>query len=127
MMKEDVKRLLPRAEESINASQLLLDEQMPGFAVSRAYYAMFYCAEALLLEQQLAFSKHSAVIAAFGEHFAKTGKLNPEFHRYLRDAFDQRVVGDYDVLSEISEETARSTLANARKFLQATRYYLESR
>ena len=36
------------------------------FAASRAYYAMFYAAEALLQSRGLAFSKHSAVHAAFG-------------------------------------------------------------
>jgi uncharacterized protein (UPF0332 family) len=44
---------------------------------------MFYVAEAFLLNKGLAFGKHSAVIAAFGEHFTKTGIVPPEFHRYL--------------------------------------------
>jgi uncharacterized protein (UPF0332 family) len=44
---------------------------------------MFYITEALLLGQGLAFSRHSAVHAAFGEPFVKTGVVPPEFHRYL--------------------------------------------
>lgn len=36
------------------------------FAVSRAYYAMFYIAEAFLLGQDLSFSSHAGVISAFG-------------------------------------------------------------
>jgi len=34
---------------------------------------MFYTVEALLLSQNLTFSKHSAVISAFGKNFVKTG------------------------------------------------------
>jgi uncharacterized protein (UPF0332 family) len=32
---------------------------------------MFYIAEAILLDDELNYSKHSAVIAAFGKHFVK--------------------------------------------------------
>lgn len=41
---------------------------------------MFYCAEAVLLVENITFSKHSSVIAAFGQHFAKTGRLPQELH-----------------------------------------------
>ena len=36
---------------------------------------MFYMAQALLEGEGLAFSKHSAVIAALGRYFVKTGRL----------------------------------------------------
>jgi uncharacterized protein (UPF0332 family) len=44
---------------------------------------MFYAAEALLLDQDLSFSKHSAVISAFGQRFVKTGILDSSLHRHL--------------------------------------------
>ena len=45
-------------------------EFLYDIAVSRAYYAMFYCAEALLDADGLAFSSHAAVVSGFGLHFA---------------------------------------------------------
>ena len=42
----------------------------------------FYLAVALLNERDLHFRKHAGVHAAFGEHFAKTGVINPKFHRW---------------------------------------------
>lgn len=65
--------LLRKAQDSLRAARLLADQQLYDFAVSRAYYAMFYVAQAFLLGEGLSFSKHSAVIAAFGQQFAKTG------------------------------------------------------
>jgi uncharacterized protein (UPF0332 family) len=62
---------------------MLLQGAYPDFAASRVYYAMFYIAQAFLEGEGLAFSKHSAVIAAFGQHFARTGKVPVEFHRFL--------------------------------------------
>lgn len=63
--------LLQKAQSSIDAAKLLVSEEFYDFAVSRAYYAMFYIAEAILLDDELNYSKHSAVIAAFGKHFVK--------------------------------------------------------
>jgi uncharacterized protein (UPF0332 family) len=58
---------------------------------------MFYTAEALLIEWDLSYNSHSAVIAAFGKTFAKTGILDAKFHRYLLDAQDVRNIGDYSI------------------------------
>jgi uncharacterized protein (UPF0332 family) len=41
---------------------------------------MFYAASALLLGSGMVFSKHSAVIAAFGREFAKSGMVDPKLH-----------------------------------------------
>ena len=61
--------LLEEARESVRAAKLLLQSGHPGYAASRAYYAMFYAASAFLEGQGLRFSSHSAVIAAFGPTF----------------------------------------------------------
>ena len=123
-MPNDTARLLTRAAQSLEAAALLLEHRLPGFAVSRAYYAMFYVAEALLLAQGLAFSKHSAVIAAFGEHFAKSHRLDPLFHQYLLEAFDKRQLGDYSPEEEITPVDAQEQLRRAQVFLQAAQTYL---
>lgn len=46
------------------------------FAASRAYYAAFDDATAVLLNEGLDFSKHSGVIASIHQRFVKTGKLS---------------------------------------------------
>jgi uncharacterized protein (UPF0332 family) len=94
-MTEKQQELLEEARDSIGAARLLLSSGYPGYAASRAYYAMFYIAEAFLEGEGIAFSKHSAVIAAFGRHFARTSKVPVEFHRFLRDGQDLRHTGDY--------------------------------
>jgi uncharacterized protein (UPF0332 family) len=47
--------LLILARDSLAAARLLDDEGYYGFAAARAYYAMFYVAEAFLLESDLSF------------------------------------------------------------------------
>jgi hypothetical protein len=68
-MNEEVTGLLAKAERSITAASTLLRAGDADFAASRAHYAMFYTAEALLLSRDLTFSKHTGVHAAFGRHF----------------------------------------------------------
>ena len=82
-MTDAVPELLDKSEQSINAAKLLLRDGYYDFSASRAYYAMFYAVEALMLDRDLSFSKHSAVIAAFGKKFVKTGIFDSRFHRSL--------------------------------------------
>jgi uncharacterized protein (UPF0332 family) len=88
------------------------------FAVSRAYYSMFYIAEALLLTEGLTFSKHSAVISAFGQKFARTGAVPSEFHRFLIEGQDSRNIGDYDIRSDLTGDDARKHISRAEEFLK---------
>jgi len=117
--------LIKKAQDSLRAARVLAEqEQLYDVAVSRAYYAMFYVAEAFLLGEGLAFSKHSAVIAAFGQHFAKTGRVPQEFHRYLLDGEDSRNVSDYDIRSDITPEKADEQITHAEKFLELAEHLI---
>jgi uncharacterized protein (UPF0332 family) len=64
------------------------------------------------------------VIAGFGRHFVKAGRLERKFHRYLRDVFQDRQRADYAASEVISQETARTTLDRAREFLDAAHKFL---
>ncbi len=110
--------LIQKARNSLNAAQLLSEEGYYDFSVSRAYYTMFYVAEALLLGEGLVFSKHSAVIATFGQKFAKTKKIPEEFHRYLINAETARTTGDYDVMAVITLDDANLQIQRGKDFLE---------
>jgi len=88
---------------------------------------MFYVAEALLSTKGLSFSSHSAVIAAFGKEFAKTGLISPEHHRHLKDAFETRQIGDYGVEISVSMNIAEEVLAWARDFSMAGETFLKGK
>jgi uncharacterized protein (UPF0332 family) len=102
-----------------------MDMNKMEIAAGRAYSAMFYVAEALLEAKGLEFGQHGQVIGAYGLHFAKTKELDPKFHRWLADAFDVRVTGDYDVDESISAQIVTTLINQAREFLEAAQEYLE--
>ena len=74
-MKPEQLDLLLKARQSLSAAKLLLNNGFPDYAASRAYYAMFYIAEAFLEGEGMSFSSHAAVIGAFGREFARTGRV----------------------------------------------------
>lgn len=114
----DQQELLMKARDSLAAARLLSDGGYPGFAASRAYYTMFYVAQAFLEGEGLSFSKHSGVIAAFGQHFAHTGRAPVTFHRFLIDAQRLRQSGDYDTHDHVTPEQAREQIDRAQQFLE---------
>lgn len=118
--------LVRKAYDSLRGAQVLASQKLFDFAVSRAYYTMFYVAEAFLLGEGLTFSKHSGVIAAFGQHFAKTGRVPKEFHRYLIDGERKRLIGDYDIGPGLSEREALEEIDHAQKFLDLAKASLGS-
>ncbi len=125
-MKYESRRFLEKAERALAAAEILYDNGDTEFAAGRAYYAMLHVAQGLLRQHDLTYRKHSGVHSAYGEHFAKAGILDPKFHRWMLDAFDRRLKGDYDAEMDIDAETVTIMLEQAREFLMAARKYLES-
>ena len=117
-MKKEQQQLLNKAIESLEAAKLLFKDNYYEFCVSRTYYTMFYIAQAFLLEQDLSFSKHSAVISSFGKEFILTDKIDKKFHRYLIDAQNIRNIGDYDTITVISKEEAEIEIYRAEEFIE---------
>ncbi len=83
---------------------------------------MFYIAEAFLLEENLSFSKHSAVISKFGEYFVCTDKIPSKYHRYLIDAEQMLLKGDYDRTERLEPEDAKLVILRAEEFLELLTY-----
>jgi len=115
---EDQLELLQKARQSLSAARLLLAGGYPDYAASRAYYSMFYIAEAFLEGEGMSFSRHSAVIGAFGQYFARTGRVPVEFHRFLIEAQALRNSGDYGQLGAVTSNQATDQLTRAEQFLK---------
>lgn len=126
MISPEIQQLLDYADESHEAARVLIDKGFIGFSAAQSYYTMFYLTEALLLSKGLHFSSHSAVIAAFGKEFAKTGLLDPKFHRYLIDAEERREDGHYGGGRKISDEDALESFRWAGEFKEVVEAYLRT-
>jgi len=127
MTLSEVQALIEKAKESTDAARSLARDGHYDFAASRAYYAMFYVAEALLAHLGQSYSKHSAVISAFGREYAKAGKLDATFHQRLIDAQDLRHTGDYGIEEHVSKKQAVAVCEWADEFIAAAETLLGKR
>ena len=121
---DEIAAHLERAEQSIQAAGQLARGGYYDFAASRAYYAAFYAATALLLHEGLEFRKHSSVIASIHQWFIKTGKLDEEQGKTLNWLFELRSVGDYGGAVHVPHQEAEQAIEAAEKFLGAIRSLL---
>jgi uncharacterized protein (UPF0332 family) len=124
-VKDASARFLQKAERGIAGAERVVDFDAEA-ATSRAYYSMFYCAEALLNERGLRFRKHGGVHAAFGEHCVKTGSIDQKFHQWLLQGFNKRISADYGIEVQVTTDEAREMIAQAREFLLESRRLLET-
>ncbi len=116
--------LIERAKKYLDSAEKLLEAGDYESATSRAYYAMFYAAEAALLTKGLSFSSHKGVISAFGEQFIKTGDLAREMGRELNRAFEKRQLADYEYTFVITREEAGELVIQGRLFVDRVAEYL---
>ena len=123
-MTEEIRNLIEKAEKYLHSAEVLRSIGDLDSAASRLYYAMLYCAEALLASKGLTFSSHRAVLSAFAQQFVKAGLLPAEMHAWLREAFDKRHLGDYVARSSLRPCELEALQVNAAKFVARARELL---
>ena len=52
-----------------------------------------------------------------GYHFAKTGRIDPKYHRMLINARKIREIVDYDILEEMVDQTMVLKIEDGREFV----------
>ncbi|MDB9311774.1 HEPN domain-containing protein [Spirulina sp. CS-785/01] len=125
-MTPEQQRLLDKAEKTLQAAQMLKDAGFSDSAASRGYYVMFYIVSAFLEGDKLSYARHSAVIAAFGQKFARTQRVPVQFHRYLIDAQKTRIEADYNASIEISVTEVEQILNRAVEMFNFACVYIDS-
>jgi uncharacterized protein (UPF0332 family) len=124
-VKEEVRLHLESAEDCLAQAELLRAASHAGAAISRAYYAMFHAATAALLHEGIERHSHQGIISAFGQTFTKSGRVDPRFHRYLKEVFDLRQESDYQPMVRLIDERAQEVLGWAREFVSVCRKLYE--
>jgi uncharacterized protein (UPF0332 family) len=101
-----------RARTELAAARLLAENGFGAQAVSRAYYAAFFAAEAALLHLGETRAKHSGVVSAVGRLLVRGRGVDERAGRLLRSLFERRSQADYG-LAEVSNEEARRAVDDA--------------
>ncbi len=117
--------LFSKADRYLDSAELIAAPGDYDSAVSRAYYAAFFLAEVLLDALGQSFSSHRALISAYGQEFAKTGRLDARFHRLLIAAFEKSQQADYLPESGLIAADVAALVNDIRQFRSATVAWLD--
>ena len=123
---KETSALINKAKRYLKSALILLEDGDFESCVSRTYYAMFYCTQAVLLTKKLSFSSHKGVISAFGKHFVKTGIFAKDMGRELNRTFEKRQLGDYEYTFVVSRNEAELILKNGNEFVSKITDWLQS-
>lgn len=125
LMQNEQLQLMELANTTLKDA-VMLQEQTQGYrsAVSRAYYSMFYAAEAALLSHDLRPKSHVGLISQFSQQIIRSGLIEQTYGKQLQRAFEIRQEGDYKISAAISATDADRTIQDARAFIDRVQRYL---
>lgn len=118
--------LLSRADEALLASQTLLEKCLLADTISRAYYAMYYAAQAALHENGLNAKSHSGTINIFGQEIVEKGKVSKELGKTLNKAHALRQKSDYDANADFELADVEKLVIEAKYFVAKIREIVSS-
>jgi len=120
----ELAKFLVLSNDDLETAQLLCDCGRYRSAISRAYYAMFYMTQYLLLSEGLDTSTHKGVLKMLSLHFVKTAKITPSVADLLREAYDARQACDYESDMTEDKSMAKNAITNAQTFISEVKMLL---
>ena len=120
----DAPEYVDYARRALRTGQLAFEDGDWVGAINRAYYAIFYAANATLELQGLERSKHSGVMSVFREKYVKTGKIESEYSDVYGQAFVSRQKGDYERVKLPTREEAEKAIQGAERFVARIEKFL---
>lgn len=87
---------IEKARTSIADIHKVMPLEVWGIIANRMYYALYYAASALLINDGYKIGTHKGVITLFNLHYVKTGKLSREDGALFGGVFAFRQGNDYD-------------------------------
>ncbi len=124
--KKNLTQEVERAGAAFRAAEALLGLGLHADSISRAYYAAFHIARALLLSRGVEPRTHAGAVHQLNAEFIRPGLLSTSFNRLLAGLQRSREFADYDAAVAFSEDDARGELDAARAFESAALDLLRS-
>jgi uncharacterized protein (UPF0332 family) len=119
-----IKYRLEQARDTIEVVDLLIKNDKLSSAINRIYYGMFYSLLALALQFNFETSKHQQLIGWFNKEFIRTGLIEKEFGRILREAFENRTSGDYDSFVIFDQAEVLLLFSDMKSFIEQIEVFI---
>lgn len=108
---------LQQAIDTIEVVDILIINNKYPAAVNRIYYGIFYSLLALALKFDFESSKHQQLIGWFNKEFIQTRKVEKDYGKILRKAYENRTTGDYDTFIEFEKNDVVQLFDEMKRFI----------
>ena len=116
--REVVKYRLEKATETFAEVPVLVENKFYRTAVNRLYYACFYAATALLINDGYEAHTHNGVKTLLGLHYINENRLAETLGKTYNHLFNMRQKGDYFDLVVVKESDIVPLLEPAENFIK---------
>lgn len=120
----EIDQLLKKAERYLKSAKLLKTDGDFDSAVSRCYYSMYYCLEALLIKEDIKVKSHKGLIIAFNRDFIKTNKIPRKYGKILSRTHQKRELGDYSSIVQITSAETDTIIHETKDFVNFMKNFL---
>lgn len=114
---ELIRYRIERCNETIIETEEAIRNNHFHLAVNRIYYAIFYAISALAIKDDFSTSKHHQLLGWFNKQYVSTNIISKDLGKIYRDAFTNRMLGDYDDFIEFEEAKIRNNFNKAKSFI----------
>ena len=108
---------LANSQETIKTVDFLIENGEFSLAMNRIYYGIFYALCALAVQNGFQTSKHTQLIGWFNRNFVKTGRADPQYGRFIRKAFENRMEADYNVFASFEKQEVETAFNEMRQVI----------
>jgi uncharacterized protein (UPF0332 family) len=122
-----IKYKLEKANNTLEAAELLLKNNFWADAMSKIYYAAFYTANALLNNITLYPKTHLGTKSLFNKEFIQTSIVDKEMGELYSTLLAKRFEADYEDFVMIDEEKVKEYLVKVHEFLVTSKSILENK
>ncbi|HEX7069368.1 MAG TPA: HEPN domain-containing protein [Rhodothermales bacterium] len=111
--------LLKKAQKYLQSAAVLLELEDYDSCASRAYFAMFYAAQAALLHVGHTIPSTMGIRSAFISQFVEAGDFPDRAAKALNAASELQEVGDYGIGFAVRRSDAELVLQEAEAFVNS--------
>jgi uncharacterized protein (UPF0332 family) len=122
---EKVDALERKSQKYLRSAAVLLELEDFDSCASRAYFAMFFAAQALLLLETQSLSSKQGIRSAFAERFVASGRLPARAAEVFEQAAELQEFGDYAYDFAVKRADAENILAEAEAFVNTIELLIE--
>jgi len=121
---DDYNLIFKKSIETLRSAEVNFQNGFYDTTVNRAYYSVFYSANALLVKKWIKTKTHKGISRQFGLEYVINDKFDKDISKTLSKLHEERLKADYDFYFESSEGKAKKDLNRARKFIEECKKFL---